>query len=215
MKVNYIKRITLTTLALLMIGSSSFAGTTFKDLVDIKESTAILSLAERGIVQGISSELFNPLKPLRASEGIHLINSAFDLNLNHIRFIKEPKATDYFKFADDNTWYSHGFIVASVNGVPLPSDLVPNTKWTKEQFLYYLVTTLELKNELPTIKLTPVIIKDQVEIKTEYDGILQRALHYGIVSLDSEGKLAPKHELTRAEAAQIIFDTLEYVQSLK
>lgn len=215
MKSKYIKRIALTTLAVLMVGSSSFAGTGFQDLGSIKESAAILSLAERGIVHGTSVSTFNPTKPLIASEGVHLIVNAFDLNIDHIRFIKEPKATDYFMYADDDAWYAHGFIVAPLNGVPLPADLNPNAKWTKEQFLYYLVTTLETKNELPMIKITPVTIKDQADLNPEYDGLLQRAIHYGIISLDSDGNLNPKHELTRAEAAQILYDTLAFVETLK
>ena len=64
------------------------------------------------------------------------------------------------------------------------------------------------------IKLEPVEIKDTDSITPEYSGLLQRALLYGIVELDQDGNLDPKSALTRAEAAEILLNTIEYAESL-
>ena len=111
---------------------------------------------------------------LKSVEGIHMINAAFDLNLDLIRFIKEPFASDYFTNVDDKAWYAYGLIVATVNGVELPADLNPKANWTREEFLYRLVSTLEVKLELPMIKINPIEIKDASNITLEYNGLIQR-----------------------------------------
>lgn len=214
MKMMTKKRILGAMLAVMTLTSTSFAGTGFNDIANVKEAQSILTLQERGIINGTSSDTFSPDRILSSVEGIHMINAAFDLNLDLVRFIKEPLATDYFKNADDKAWYAYGLIVATVNGVELPADLDPKADWTKEEFLYRLVSTLEVKNELPMIKLVPVEIKDADSITPEYSGLLQRALHYGIVELDKDGKLDPEKALTRAEAAEILLHTIEYAESL-
>ncbi|UTW70166.1 hypothetical protein KHA80_05905 [Anaerobacillus sp. HL2] len=38
--------------------------------------------------------------------GVALIVRALDLNIGHMRFIKEPKASDYYTNVEDNKWYS-------------------------------------------------------------------------------------------------------------
>ncbi len=208
------KRMLSMVLAVMTLTGTSFAGTGFQDLSNVKEAPSIIKLQERGFIKGTSNSTFLPNRVLTSVEGIHMINAAFDLNLDLIRFIKEPFATDYFKNADDKAWYANGLIVASVNGVDLPADLDPKANWTKEEFLYRLVSTLEVKHELPMIKLVPVDIKDDSNITIEYSGLIQRAIHYGIVELDAGGNLNPKQELTRAEAAAILLKTIEYAESL-
>jgi len=212
MKIKTKNRILATVLAVMTLTGTSFAGTGFTDITNVKESQAILTLQERGIIKGTSSDTFSPERILTAVEGIHMINAAFDLNLDLVKFIKEPLATDYFKNADNKAWYAYGLIVATVNGVELPADLDPKSNWTKEAFIYHLVSTLEVELELPMIKLIPVDIKDEVNLTPEYSGLLQRALHYGIVELDTDGNLDPKKALTRAEAAEILLKTIEFAE---
>lgn len=208
------KRILATLLAVMTLTGTSFAGTSFKDVLNIKEAPEILALQERGIIKGTSDSMYAPNRMLKSVEGIHMINAAFDLNLDLVRFIKEPLATDYFTNVDDKAWYAYGLIIATVNGVELPADLDPKAYWTKEEFLYRLVSTLEAKFELPMIKLDPVEIKDAESITTEYSGLLQRALHYGIITLDPDGNLNANKNLTRAEAASILLKTIEYAEQI-
>jgi len=214
MKSKMTKRMLATVLAVMTLTGTSFAATSFKDIANVKEAQAIINLQERGIIKGVNAESFLPNRLLKSVEGIHMINAAFDLNLDLVRFIKEPLATDAFKNADNNAWYAYGLIVASVNGVELPADLDPKANWTKEEFLYRLVSTLEVKRDLPMIKLVPVDIADDASITPEYSGLMQRALHYGIITLDLENKLDPKKVLTRAEAAAILLKTIEYDERL-
>lgn len=211
MKFNMKKSGIALVLAALTVTGSNFAGVEFKDISGISQQNAIMALHEKGIINGTSSDLFMPNRSLKASEGILIIVNTFDLNLDTIRFIKEPKATDYFKNANDDAWYAQGFITASVNGVELDANLDPNQIWTKEEFIYHIVTTYEQKNDMPMIKIAPVEIKDEGDITGDYSGLLQRALYYGFISLDDMGNLSPKSEITRAEAADIMYKIIEAI----
>ncbi|MNW11148.1 hypothetical protein D3C71_2085250 [compost metagenome] len=61
------------------------------------------------------------------------------------------------------------------------------------------------------IKIIPVDIADHAEFTDGSDGSIQRALALKIASLDSAGKFHPAAEITRAEAAEMIYNALEYI----
>ncbi|WP_025847535.1 S-layer homology domain-containing protein [Brevibacillus agri] len=63
------------------------------------------------------------------------------------------------------------------------------------------------------INLAPVAIKDGDALTPSYQGAIQRALHFGIVKLDAEGNLHPKAVITRKEAAELIYNAIEYLQA--
>ncbi|MFZ7101159.1 MAG: S-layer homology domain-containing protein [Peptococcaceae bacterium] len=200
-------------LTVVLTGPSLAAVIPFTDLGEISAQEEILSLQERGYVHGVGNDLFAPAKTIEAGEGIQLIVNALGLNLDSIRFIKEPKATDYFSKANNDAWYAKALIVASVNGLELPADLDPGRKWTREEFTYQLVKGIEKQGNLPLLNLIPVEIADGEQLNILYSGAIQRALVYGIISLDSEEKLNPRAEVTRAEAAEQIYDALEYLKT--
>ncbi|CAM4221877.1 hypothetical protein FHS16_000461 [Paenibacillus endophyticus] len=210
------KMITLTavTAISLTFAGQSFAATkNFSDISNIAAKDKIIALQEQGLVKGVSDDLFAPNNTITAAQGVQLIVNAANLNLDLVRFLVAPKATDYFKNADNNAWYANALITASVNGVVLPADLDLNQKWTREEFTYQLISTFETHSSLPMIKLAPVQINDSTELTVDYDGAIQRALSYNVVKLDEQGNFHPKAEITRAEAAEQIYNVLEYIKA--
>jgi hypothetical protein len=135
------------------------------------------------------------------------------LNIDNIRFIKEPKASDYFKNAKDDAWYSNALIIISFSGLDLPSGMDPNTKWTREEFTHHLVQLMEKQGNLPMINLKPVDIKDESQMNVLYSGAIQRALLYKLVQLDADGGFRPKEPITREDAAAQVYNALEYLKS--
>ena len=119
------KIISLSTVFALILTFSSqcalAATTPFTDIDNVAAKDKIISLQEKGFVNGIGNGLFAPDSKLTAAEGIQLIVNSLDLNLDLVSFFKEPKATDYFKKADDSAWYADALIIAAVNGVDLPA----------------------------------------------------------------------------------------------
>lgn len=208
--------LTLSTFAVmaLSIAQPSFAQTTpFTDLANVAAKDKILALQQMGTIQGVEDSHFMPDATVTAAQGIQLIVKALDLNLDTIRIIKEPKATDYFSKADNNGWYANALIVAANNGFDLPADLDPNQVWTKEEFIHQLMLAMERHGNLPMIKIVPVEFGDADQLTVQYQGTIQRSLVLGITALDADKLLHPKDAITRKEAAEIIYNAVEYLKA--
>lgn len=176
--------------------------TPFTDLGGTGAKEYILTLQEKGIVQGVGEGLFAPDRLMTAAEGVQLLVNTLDLNLDTIRFVKEPKATDYFSKADDNAWYAKALITAAVNGLDLPADLDPAQVWSRQELIYRLIGAMEMTGKAPMIIQLYREIADEDQIDEAYRGAVQRALTYGVVQLDEDGNFHPQDPVTRAEAAQ-------------
>ncbi|ETT54655.1 S-layer homology domain-containing protein [Paenibacillus sp. FSL H7-0350] len=200
-------------LALSFTGQQFASAAAFKDIHNVQDKDKIIALQNSGLIKGISADLFGPNLSITAAQGVQMIVGALDLNLDTIRFVKEPHATDYFKNASDSAWYAQALIIAGVHGLDLPADLKPGEKLTREEFTYQLIDAMENTNRLPMIKPVVTEYADQDQVKVEYSGALQRALNYGVLKLDGSGKLNPKQEITRAEAAVAISNALSYLKA--
>jgi len=206
--------ISVTILLIVTFAGQSFAAIApFTDLTNVIAKDKILSLQERGYITGIGDCLFAPDRNVTAAQGIQFIVSSLELNLDLVRFIKEPKATDFFTKADNTAWYANTLIIASVNGIELPKDLDPNKEWTREEFTYHLIYAIEKNGHLPMINIIPVKLADQDQLTSGYDGAIQRALVYGVAKLDAEGNFNPKTGISRAAAAEQVYNALEYLKS--
>jgi len=204
--------------ALLILSAVSipgFAGVSFNDLDSIQESSAIIALSEKNIVKGTGNNRFEPLRAMTYAESVQLLVNTFGLNIDHIRFIKEPKASDYFKLANDDAWYAGALIIAPLNGAELSSEMVPNEAITRETFLKLFMQMLELKENLPLIKIAAADINDRDLIHPENNGIIDCAIYYGIVSLDDKGNFRPTETITRAEAAEWINHLLAFQEGIQ
>jgi len=213
-KRSILRKAALAAVLVLTLAGQSFAAVgSFSDIAGMPVQDKILSLKEQGIVKGTGNGLFAPNAPMTAAQGIQLLVNAFDLNIDNIRFIKAPKASDYFKKADDSAWYSDALIVISFSGLELSSDLDPNGKWTREEFTHYLVTLMEKQGNLPKVKLLPVDIADESKMNVVYSGSIRRALLYQVAQLDADRNFRPKAPITRSEAAVQVYNALEYLKT--
>ncbi|MBM7566340.1 S-layer homology domain-containing protein [Paenibacillus sacheonensis] len=210
------KMVTMTATAAMMFafaGQSFAAASEFKDLGNDAAKDKIVSLQQRGLIQGISADHFAPRSIMTEAQGIQLIVNALNLNLDLVRFVKEPKASDYFPNAKDDAWYANALIVAAVNGLDLPRELNPNQLLTREEFTHELIHAIEVTGKLPMIKPVVVEIADQDQINVDYSGSIMRALNYGILQLGKDGKVNPKSIIARSEAAEEIYNALEYLNA--
>src|SRR5690242_11903232 len=105
------KLLNLTTATAIMsfaIVGQSFAASSssFSDLNDVAAKDKIIALQQSGILEGVTPSLFDPFETLTEAQSIQLIVHVLGLNLDRVRFVKEPKASDFFTYAKDNTWYA-------------------------------------------------------------------------------------------------------------
>lgn len=198
-------------LSLSLAGQSFAATSTFTDLEQVAAKDKIISLQSQGLVSGVSNDLFQPNATLTVSQGIQMIVKALGLNLNSINFVKAPLATNYFAKANNDAWYAQSLIIAANNDLDLHADLDPNQTWTKETFTKELLLALEGHNIMHMMKLPPIEIKDKAEITFDALGPIQAAIYKGIATLDSDGNFHPQAEITRAQAAEMIYNSLKYI----
>jgi hypothetical protein len=196
-------------LAMMMV----FAGNAFafQDLPHGEQKDKILALKDQGIVHGLNEREFAPGQKITLAQGVSLIVKGMKLNIDHIRFIKEPKASDYFTKVPDGAWYAEAIIIANLNGLDIPGDADPHAVMTREQFTHMLFKAMSTKGEYAFIELW-IMIADEDEITPEYMNSIQKMLIAKIVSLDEQRKFHPKKQMTRAEAAITLHDALKFVK---
>ncbi|WP_340400282.1 S-layer homology domain-containing protein [Paenibacillus sp. FSL H8-0079] len=208
---------TLTAGALLTLSLSAgpihAAQAQFTDIQGIAGADKIESLHQDGFIKGVRDNLFKPELELNTSQGIQLIADGLNLNLDTIRFIKQPLPSDYFSNVKDGVWYSDAFIRAQFNGIQMSQDIDPSRALTREQYTLFLMQGIEAKGDLPMIKIKPVDIADEQELTPEYQGAIQRSLVLKINALDADGNFHPKQTITRAEAAVMMYNAIEYMES--
>ncbi|MFS0873291.1 S-layer homology domain-containing protein [Paenibacillus xylanilyticus] len=207
---------TLTAGALLTLslcaGPISAAQAGFTDIQGIAGADKIESLHQEGWIKGVSDSLFKPEQQLNTAQGIQFIADGLDLNLDAIRFVKEPLPSDSFSNVKDGVWYSDAFIRAKYNGIQMAEDIDPAKELTREQFTLFLMQGIEAKGGLPMINIKPVDITDEQELTPEYQGAIQRSLVLKINTLDADGNFNPKETITRAEAAVMMYNAIEYME---
>ncbi|WP_342418526.1 S-layer homology domain-containing protein [Paenibacillus sp. FSL H8-0168] len=206
----------ITTVAILSFsfgGQMSAADSQFKDLNNVSGKEKIISLKDQGLLKGVSDTQFLPSSKVTAAQGIQLISGGLQLSLAAIDFNKAPQASGLFTHVRDTAWYAEAFINAHYNGVVIPKDIDPAKALTKEQFTHMLIQGMEKAGALPMIKIAPANIADDSELEPSYQGSIQRSLVYKVNTLDANEKFHPKKEITRAEAAVMLYNALEYLNA--
>ncbi|MGQ3477715.1 S-layer homology domain-containing protein [Paenibacillus sp. TY11] len=206
----------ITTVAILSfsVGSQlSAADSQFKDLNNVSGKEKIISLKDQGLLKGVSDTQFLPSSKVTAAQGIQLISGGLQLSLAAIDFNKAPQASGLFPHVRDTAWYAEAFIKAHYNGVDIPKDIDPAKALTREEFTHMLIQGMEKVGVLPMIKIAPANIADDSELEPSYQGSIQRSLVYKVNVLDANEKFHPKSEITRAEAAVMLYNALEYLNA--
>lgn len=196
MKKNLLTSALSLTIMMSVAGYAS-AASPFTDTQNSPAKAQIEALASAGIIDGTANQQFSPEGTLTTAQGAALIVRSMKLEI--------PSG----QAADSKTWYSGYFAALKGAALELPAAAEADKAMTKEAFVAHLVQALEKSGGFPMIKLAPVEIADEADLTPEYQGAVQRALHYKLVALDDQGKFNPGATLTRAEAASITYKATE------
>ncbi|WP_235918183.1 S-layer homology domain-containing protein [Paenibacillus lutrae] len=208
------KKLTTTLLAAMLVFSLGSSALAFSDIKGKPEEKAILSLKEKGIVDGIDAQRFAPNATMTAAQGIQLIVKALELDTGKVRFIRAPKASDSFPKAKDDVWYSESFIIAGVNNLPVDREIDPQQIITKEQFAEWLYAAVEKTGPYPVIQMFQ-LIGDEDQITPGSMNAIQVLLLTKIAKLDEKGNFQPKKPINRYEAAVLAYNAMEFVAKHK
>lgn len=203
-------------LAAVLAFALAFGGpvSAYQDLDRVPGSDKIEELRSMGIMDGIGKGRFGPNQKLSYDQGITAIVRGMGLNIDHLKFIKEPKASDYFTRVPDNAWYAKSFVIAHLNGLDLPKDINPKQHMTREEFAHYLFQGLIRTGDYAFIELF-VIINDEEQINPYYMESIQKLLVSKIAELDGKGNFYPKRQITRAEAAIMLYNAVRFIKDMQ
>jgi hypothetical protein len=149
---------------------------------------------------------------INVETAVSLLVKGLNLNMDNLRFIKQPQASDYYTNVKDNAWYAENFIIAHYNGIELPKNIDPNAKVTKEQFAAWLYGALSHKGEYAWIEIY-IEIADAGQVTQSHMDSIQKLLIAKIATLDSKQKFYPKKGITRGEALAMIKKTQTFIKN--
>ncbi|WP_440117048.1 S-layer homology domain-containing protein [Paenibacillus sp. QZ-Y1] len=175
----------------------------FSDVKDEGQKTIVDSLQSKGIVNGVTTDLFRPDLALSEPQGVQLIVKAFGLKNEYATASAQNKISP-------DTWYADAVQAATQNGLSIPVELNPQGKMTREQFVILLHEGINTTGEYPVI-MRYNDVKDENKIGKDAKSVVQNLLNMNIIELDKEGNFRPDQSLTRMEAASMIFNALEFV----
>lgn len=207
MKKKSLLSLALAVIMIFTLGQSVFA---FSDVKDDPNKDKINALEESGILSGEHGK-FNSKGKLTYAAGISMIVKGLDLNIDHLRFIKMPLASDQHPNLSDNAWYSQAFVIADHNGLDIPKDVKADDKMTKEQFAHHLFKAMIKKGDYAFIEIF-MLINDEADINPAYMDSIQKLLITKIASLDRKNNFYPTKEITRGVAAAWLHDAIKFVE---
>lgn len=188
--------------SLIIPGMASASG--FKD-VKGKDAQIVQSLHNKGMIQGVTKDKFVPNGKLNGAQGVHLIVEALGL---------KGKDKSDLKFAGKSKWYTKSLQIAKDNGIALPENFTVNGELTREEFAYILRQGIDATGNYPLIKMY-IHIQDADQGNILYSGSIQNLVLMKIATLDSENKFYPTKKITRMEAAQFIYNAVNYIDQYK
>jgi hypothetical protein len=192
----------------LLFGNAALA---FDDLQGEPNGHKIAELKKHGIVSGIGERLFHPREKMTYAQAVQMLVKGFRLNIDNLKFIKEPKASDYFTRVPDDAWYAKAFIIAHLNGLPVPKDVDPQAKITKEEYADLLFHAIKTKGDFAIIEIW-INIADEADVSKDKMNSIQALLILKIAALDDKQRFHPKDAIRRGEAAEMLYNALEFVK---
>lgn len=154
-----------------------------------------------------------PKNRVSFGQGIALIVKGLGLNIDNIRFIKEPKATDYFVNANNKASYAPSLIIAANNGIKLSRTIKPETAMTREQFALSLYQAIQSTGQYPT-NMMWLHVGDEASFSGQTLSAVQTLIKFNVVTLENE-KFRPKAYITTTEATKMVENAATFIQSHK
>lgn len=208
------KRITAIVLSLLMVLALTPVASAFGDIKGLKGEKHITHLKERGVIKGDSKGKgkgsYHPQAKLSYAQAVVMLDEAFELDLSHIKFVKEPKVSDIYKKVKDGKWYSEAFLHGFYNGIELDKNVNPNASITREEFAALLINQVDRKGDYALIMMH-IDYKDIDKAKDEYKDEIQKLLLLKFAELSKNGNFNPTKPITREEAAIWLDKALTFV----
>lgn len=217
------KTIAVFTLATVLMSSSvTFAQT--KEL--IKETQAIKTpiisrhwaqaslekLADKGVI-ALKEDNYKPDENITRSEFAAMLHKALGIQ---IAYFKAPDIKDYFADVEQDAPYASAIIdLVTANILEGKGSFNPENSLTREEVIYYIMNAFRYKmgEDYKLMKLSSLTFADDNDIDPSYSGAVARAAYHKLVVGKGQNLFQPKDKTTRAEAAAVITNLLNLLET--
>ncbi len=210
---SFLKRIVSLTVALSTVGflSPAFAQSSFPDVSE-KDQAAVEFVKARGIMQGYAdpsaplgtSFLFKPKQKLTRAESVKIL-VATKLSAEEIQTFTKRSYTD----VPETAWY-RPYVEAAfhklglIDGPPKTTVFNGDRPVQKVEFLKLLFKSQNVDTNAYSEIALPLAV-DVTDTKAWFYPAMRYAVSTVMIYTNAEGKLRPEAELTRAEAAELLY----------
>lgn len=174
-----------------------------------KETHAIYSLTSKGVICGDGNGKFRPQDGIRRDEFVKMLIMTFELSKEGSKseFTDVPKTDWSYKYISDA--YELGLVLGKGNGFFDKGSLL-----TREEMFTLLYRTLNhcgilLKSD------EPQLYDDYLDISLYAIPAINALSKQGLISGNSEGEICPQKTASRAEAAYVLWQCLNYTGGVK
>ncbi|WP_202128506.1 protease complex subunit PrcB family protein [Paenibacillus dendrobii] len=179
----------------------------FSDIQDPRQENIASYLQSQGIIHGVAPDRFAPSEKLSAAQGVQLLVNAMNLKAANGGTASGSKVN-----IPENAWYAQAAGIAADNGIPISQIRDWSSKLTKEQFAGMLHKAVTATGEYPIVEMY-LAVADDDEILSENKGAVQFLLLTHIAKLDEQQNFHPKQYISRMEAAEMIYNARQFIQS--
>lgn len=172
----------------------------FKDISGHWAEKEIIELAKQGIVKGKTEELFMPEETVTRAEFAAMIRRALEL---------EPKAYQN-KIPDilKDTWYAdevQAMIDAGIMSGDADGKFRPDDTMTRQEMAKVIVSAYSFKTGITDITGEELAFDDNSQIAAWAEEFVSKAAALGLITGMENNTFAPNDNMTRAQAAMVIF----------
>ena len=180
---------------------------TFTDLQGVEWSVeSIDALVKAGIVNGVTNTTFEPNRSITRAEFCKLIATTFGFS--------EMDASSSYIDVSQTDWYYATVMAAAKAGVVTgytDGDFRPDNQITREEMAAMLIRAFKAAGiDTPQGEMTFADVGQMDDWSKDYIASLSQM---GIVSGKGDNNFAPKDNLTRAEAAKVIYSAFKLVNA--
>lgn len=176
----------------------------FKDVVRHWAKQAINDMGSRMVINGTGNGLFSPDRNITRAEFAAILVRGLGLKLDTGASPFEDVRQDAWYNSAIKTAYAYGLVTGYTDGTFGPNDTI-----TREQAMVMMARAMEitgLKKQLPPLNEQQLLspYSDVEKVASWSKSSVLSSLQAGIIMGRTDGKLAPKSFITRAEVAVII-----------
>ena len=190
---------------------------TFSDVPpDHPSHTAVEFLAASGILGGYDDGTFRPENPVNRAEALKMIVAP---RVDNETLSTAATVQSSFTDVDASTWYHPFAVIAVQNGIidgpPAKEHFLGGDRVILAEFLKMLELAFGVNPFTDFGDIQSPLAGDAADPDAWYYPYLRFALATSMVTALSDGTLKPGQELTRADAAELVFSLIAYREGIR